>query len=57
MKLLLTVVSVSISLPIWYYLMYSILTAIQASALVWFLYYVYVPFSLLAGVLTRLEGK
>lgn len=29
--------------PIWYYLMYKILQGVNASDLMWFLYWVYVP--------------
>lgn len=40
--------------PIWYWLLYQVLTRVQASELMWFLYWVYVPVALLAGALQRI---
>ncbi len=39
-------VKVFIRLPIWYYLLYMILKAIEADKLTWFLFWVYVPIGL-----------
>jgi hypothetical protein len=36
--------------PIWYFLMYTVLTAIHPDRLVWFLFWVYVPLRLTAGL-------
>lgn len=44
---------VLVTLPIWLYLLYKILEAIQASELMWFLYWVYVAFSLVMGILGK----
>jgi hypothetical protein len=39
-----------IIVPIWYFLMYTVLTAIHPDRLVWFLFWVYVPLRLIAGL-------
>ena len=47
-------------LPIWFWLMYQILVRVDASELMWFLYWIYVPASLASAVLTKLleaDGK
>lgn len=36
------------SLPIWFYLLYKVLQAVQASDLMWFLYWIYVPATFVA---------
>ena len=51
------VLSVFIVLPIWYFLLYRILDAVNAAELTWFLYWVYLPASILASVLVNLVGK
>lgn len=47
------ITKVCVQLPIWYYLLYVILTAIEADNLAWFLYWVYVP----AGVIVAASGS
>lgn len=47
-------VAIFIQLPIWFYIIYSILIAINASELVWFLYYVYMPVSLFVHSIAQL---
>ena len=49
------VIAVLISSPIWFYLIYRILESIQASELMWFLFWVYVPFTLAMYILALLE--
>ena len=46
MKTAAALITVFITLPVWFYILYQILTAINASELTWFLYWVYIPFSL-----------
>lgn len=41
--------------PIWYYLLYKILEAINASELMWFLYWIYLPVSIVLGVIAKLS--
>lgn len=43
-----------ITAHIWFYLLYQILTAINASELTWFLFWVYVPVSITGGSVARL---
>lgn len=38
-----------VTLPIWFYLLYKILIAVNASDLMWFLYWAYVPASFVAA--------
>jgi hypothetical protein len=58
MKLLISVLSVLVTLPIWFYLLYVILTAVNANELAWFLYWVYVPATVIVSVLQKhLENK
>lgn len=42
------------TLPIWFFLQYKILVMVNATELMWFLFWVYVPFTILAAVLMRL---
>lgn len=45
-------------LPIWFYLLYQVLVRVNASELMWFLYWVYVPVALLvAAIQNMLEEK
>ena len=45
-KVIAALLAVFIILPIWFYLIYYILSAVGASQLVWFLFWVYVPVSI-----------
>ena len=45
-----------ISLPIWFYLLYKILEAVQASELMWFLYWVYLPANIFITHVVKLFG-
>lgn len=56
--ILVSILSICITLPIWFYILYQILTAIKASELTWFLYWVYVPISLfVSSIFKYIEGK
>lgn len=46
-----TLLIIFVNLPIWYYLMYKVLQYVQASDLMWFLYWVYVPVGLLISII------
>lgn len=48
-------VSVFVTMPIWYFLLYRILLAIAASELMWFLYWIYIPAGLFASILAKFE--
>jgi hypothetical protein len=43
-----------IQLPIWFYLIYKILQTINATELMWFLFWVYVPVTFVIAFLTRI---
>lgn len=43
-----------IILPIFYYLMYKIFEYINASELMWFLFWTYVPFSIISNILIKI---
>lgn len=40
--------------PIWYYLLYQLLVAVNAREMMWFLYWIYVPVAMLIGILSRI---
>ncbi len=40
--------------PIWYYLMYQVLVRVQATELMWFLFWVYVPVSIVVQIISKL---
>lgn len=42
------VATILVVMPIWYYLLYSVLVRVNASELMWFLYWVYVPVGLIS---------
>jgi hypothetical protein len=50
-----TVLSVLVSLPIWFYLLYKILQAVNASELMWFLFWIYMPASLIINILFKVK--
>lgn len=50
--------SLLITLPIWFYLMYVCLKAANADRLVWFLYYIYVPVTVIVSIMQKvIEGE
>ena len=46
-------IGVFVSLPIWFYLLYQILVRVQATELMFFLFWVYVPVSFIVVFLTK----
>lgn len=52
-----TLLGTVIVLPIWYYLLYKLLTATNASELQFFLFWIYVPVSMFTNSITRLCAK
>ena len=58
MKVVSALIAVFITMPIWYYLVYQILVRVEASELMWFLFWVYVPFSIFVMTInTYLKDK
>jgi len=43
-----------VTLPIWFYLLYQLLSAVGASELSWFLYWIYVPVTMLVTFIAKL---
>lgn len=41
-------------MPIWFYLLYQILVRVNASELMWFLYWVYLPAAILVAVVQKI---
>lgn len=58
MKAVIAILSVLIVMPIWYYLLYQILVRVNASELMFFLYWVYVPAAIISASIKELvSGK
>ena len=53
-KIIAALLGLFVVLPIWFYLLYQVLVRVQASELMWFLFWVYVPVSLFVAVLGRI---
>jgi hypothetical protein len=57
-ELIIGLLSCCITTPIWYFLLYQILKRVNATELMFFLFWVYVPASILATIITNIfEGK
>lgn len=54
LRVIAVLISLFIQLPIWWYLIYKILEAVNASELMWFLYWVYLPAGFFATTLLKL---
>jgi hypothetical protein len=56
-KLFAVLVSLFVTGPIWYYLFYKILVAVHATELMMFLFWVYVPISLIMGIIIQATNE
>ena len=54
-KIIMLLVGLFITGPIWYYLLYKILQAVEASELMWFLYWIYLPVAIIMGVVAKVS--
>jgi len=54
MKIAKTLIVMTISMPIWFYLVYKILLLVDASELMWFLFWIYIPATLIGTFLGML---
>ena len=54
MKIFAAILTILAYLPIWFYLIYQILVRVEASELMWFLFYLYIPIGLVSTLLNRL---
>jgi len=58
MKAISGLLALLISAPIWYYLLYQILVRVNASELMFFLYWIYLPVGIFAAILAKIaESK
>lgn len=46
-----------VTAPIWYYLFYKILVAVNASELMFFLYWIYMPSAIIGGIIVKLSDE
>lgn len=53
-KIIVGILSVFVTLPIQFYLLYQLLDRTHASELMWFLYWVQLPMAILIGVVNKL---
>jgi hypothetical protein len=51
MKTATAIIAIFVTMPIWIYLQYKILELVNASELMWFLFWVYVPVVILTAVI------
>jgi hypothetical protein len=57
MRIAFIILGVCLVQPIWFYLLYQILLRVNASELMWFLYWAYVPLTFFAVIMSRLVEK
>ena len=57
LKALATIVGVVTTVSIQFYLMYQILERVQATELMWFLFYIYMPLVILVSLFIKLSEK
>lgn len=57
LKIVTGIISTCITLPIWFYLIYQILKAVNASELMWFLFWVYIPCACIVFVIREFVIK
>lgn len=50
--------SLFVTLPMWFFLMYSMLRLLPVDRLVWFIYWMYIPCSVVLSVIAKIaEGE
>jgi hypothetical protein len=58
LKIIAMILTVFVTMPIWYFLLYRILTAVGATELMWFLYWVYIPVAIVSMIIAKIvEGE
>ena len=57
MKIALALMTVFITIPIWFYLLYQILVRVQASELMFFLFWIYVPVMLFTQIISQVISR
>ena len=56
-EIIAAILTIFVTTPIWLFLLYSILKMLQPDRLVWFLYWIYVPLSIISGILIGIVSK
>lgn len=51
------IITLLIRMPIWFYLLYSILQAVNVDRLVWFLFWTYIPLSFFLEIVDTVVKK
>ena len=54
-QILAAILSLLIELPIWFYMIYWILSQLNPDRLIWFLFWIYVPVSMISTFLIKLS--
>lgn len=54
LKVIAAICAFLITTPIWFFLLYKILVLVNASELMFFLFWIYVPLTVFVGVVSRL---
>ncbi len=54
MSLIASLLTLCITLPIWYYLQYKILGLVGATELMWFLFWIYIPVAIVSQLLLKI---
>ena len=54
MKFISAILVLLVTVPIWFYLLYKILIAVNATDLMWFLYWAYVPIAFIASAIAKI---
>ena len=57
MKVLGILIGLFISVPIWFYLLFQILVAVDANELMWFLYWIYLPATIFGSIAAKLTEE
>jgi len=60
MKLVRFLIPTFVSLPIWFYLNYQVLLRVEATELMWFLFWIYIPatvFTVIVAAISEVASK
>lgn len=57
MKAAAGLLGIFVTMPIWFYLLYKVLQGVSATDLMWFLYWVYVPFTIIVQIALKLAEE
>lgn len=57
LRVLTGLIALFVTMPIWYYLIYTLLKAANVDRLVWFLFWVYMPVNILTRAVDEITWK